>query len=68
MCKISCVRFASRGALLLAWLTVLVFSAFATNFYVDPTGNDANMCLGPGPGACRTIQAAINKSGTNDFN
>ena len=68
MCKISCVRFAFRGALLLVLLNAFVFSALAANFYVDPTGNDANSCLGPGSaGACKTIQAAINKSGTNDF-
>jgi hypothetical protein len=39
----------------------------ATNWYVDPAGSDTNSCTSPGPtGACRTIQAAINKASPND--
>jgi hypothetical protein len=68
MRKIFCIRLAIRGTLMLTLINVFVFSALAANFYVDPTGSDSNSCLGPGSaGACKTIQAAINKSGTNDF-
>jgi nitrous oxidase accessory protein NosD len=39
----------------------------ATTWYVDSTlGNDANACTSPGVGACKTIQAAINKASTGD--
>jgi hypothetical protein len=38
-----------------------------TALFVDGTlGNDANSCTSPGLGACRTIQAAINKASPND--
>jgi parallel beta helix pectate lyase-like protein len=41
--------------------------AAATNWYVDPAGNDANSCTAPGPAdACQTIQAAINKASFGD--
>src|SRR4051794_40254214 len=39
----------------------------ATNWYVDPAGNNANTCLAPGPAnACLTIQGAVTKSASGD--
>ena len=39
----------------------------ASQLYVDGTvGNDGNACTSPGVGACRTIQAAIDKASSGD--
>jgi len=42
-------------------------TADASQLYVDGTvGNDGNACTSPGSGACRTIQAAIDKASSGD--
>jgi hypothetical protein len=42
-------------------------SAQATDWFVDPAGNNSNSCLAPGPAtACLTLQAAINKASSTD--
>src|SRR3989442_9993514 len=61
-------------AIAVGMLTLIVGQASAyanavpmTALFVDGTlGNDANSCTSPGLGACRTIQAAINKASPND--
>ncbi len=43
-----------------------IVQAAGINFYVSPTGSDANDCLSPAS-ACLTIQAAINKAAAGDI-
>jgi hypothetical protein len=59
------MRYVSLAAVAAA---ILALPAQAAGpWYVDPAGNDANSCQGPGAlGACRTIQAAINKASAGD--
>ncbi len=50
-------------ATLVALVATPTPASAASNWYVEPTGNDANSCTAPGPtNACMTIQAAINKA------
>ncbi len=52
---------------LVALLLLPASAAAATTLYVDGNlGNDANPCTSPGIGACKTIQAAINKASPGD--
>src|SRR5688572_16461500 len=48
-------------------ITVLAMGmpAFATDWYVDDTGSDANDCMSAAT-PCQTLQAAINKAGSGD--
>jgi hypothetical protein len=48
-------------AALAAWL-IYASMASAVNYYVDPAGNDANLCTAPGAAACLTINGAIGKA------
>jgi hypothetical protein len=53
---------------LVALLLLPASAAAATTLYVDGTlGNDANPCTSSGPGACMTIQAAINMASPGDI-
>ena len=60
----------SRFTFNLAVLVTGLFAggtAWATDWYVDPTGNDANTCLAPGAAtACKTINGAIGKAAASD--
>jgi hypothetical protein len=60
----------SRFTLILAVLVTALFAGgtawAATNWYVDPAGNDANTCLAPAATACLTINGAIGKASAGD--
>jgi hypothetical protein len=54
-------------AVVLALPMTISSAAAAGPWYVDGNvGNDANSCTSPGPMACRTIQAAVNKASAGD--
>jgi hypothetical protein len=54
-------------ALAAALLTLGAAAASAANWYVEPTGNDANTCTAPGPtNACMTITGAMAKASAGD--
>jgi hypothetical protein len=61
------IRLLPAVAALIVLVALPSGAAAATTWYVDGTlGNDANSCTAPGPNACRTIQAAINKASAGD--
>jgi len=42
-------------------------NAYATNYFVDPNGNDSNTCLAAGTTtACKTLQGVIDKASTTN--
>jgi hypothetical protein len=61
------IRLLPAVATLMTLIAIPTPASAATNWYVEPTGNDANTCTAPGPtNACMTIQAAINKASSGD--
>jgi hypothetical protein len=51
----------------LVFFSIASTSASASNYFVDPAGNDLNSCTAPGGAmACKTVQGAINKTGSGD--
>jgi hypothetical protein len=57
----------SAVAIAAAILTIGASAASAANWYVEPTGNDANSCTAPGPtNACMTITGAMTKASSGD--
>lgn len=67
MSKVPYLVCAMKMSLTLIAVNFLALSSFAMNYFVDPSGSDANSCLSAGVSACKTIQAAINKSTNFDF-
>jgi hypothetical protein len=65
--KLNKLKNMSAAAIAAALLTLGAGAASAANWYVEPTGNDANSCTAPGPtNACMTITAAMTKASSGD--